>query len=65
MIQLDIDMCESCQLKKSKVRKSLVVRSIVSNDMNSRRQIDLIDMQSQSDGDKRFILNYQDHLTNL
>ena len=26
-------------------------------------QVDLIDMQSQQDGEYRFILNYQDHLT--
>lgn len=26
-------------------------------------QVDLIDMQSQRDGEYRFILNYQDHLT--
>ncbi|XP_060836383.1 KRAB-A domain-containing protein 2-like [Rhopalosiphum padi] len=31
--------------------------------MNSRCQIDLIDMQAQSDGEYKFILVYQDHLT--
>ncbi|XP_063875848.1 KRAB-A domain-containing protein 2-like [Scylla paramamosain] len=33
--------------------------------MNSRAQVDLIDMQSQPDGKHRFILNYQDHLTKM
>lgn len=31
--------------------------------MNSRCQVDLIDMQTQPDGDYKFILVYQDHLT--
>ena len=29
--------------------------------MNLRCQVDLIDMQSQPDGEFKFILNYQDH----
>ena len=31
--------------------------------MDSRAQVDLIDMQSQPDGDLKWILVYQDHLT--
>ena len=31
--------------------------------MNSRCQVDLIDMQSQPDGDYKWICVYQDHLT--
>ena len=62
-LQLFTDLCEECQLKKKKIRKSLVVKPIVSHDFNNRCQVDLIDMQSQPDGDFRFILNYQDHLT--
>jgi len=31
--------------------------------MNSRCQIDLIDTQAQPDGNYKFILVYQDHLT--
>ena len=31
--------------------------------MNSRGQVDLIDMQSQPDGNFKWILNYQDHFT--
>ena len=30
---------EECQLKKSSVRKSVVVKPIVSNSMNSRAQV--------------------------
>jgi hypothetical protein len=35
----------------------------VSKDFNSRGQVDLVDMQSMPDGNYRFIMNYQDHLT--
>ena len=62
-LQLFTDLCEDCQLKKKKVRKSLVVKPIVSYDFNNRCQVDLIDMQAQPDGEFKFILNYQDHLT--
>ena len=36
---------------------------IYSSTLNSRGQMDLIDMQSAADGEWRWILNYQDHLT--
>ncbi|KAI6648407.1 hypothetical protein LOD99_14085 [Oopsacas minuta] len=58
-----LQLCEKCQLKKSKVRKSLVVKPIISNQLNSRCQVDLIDMQSQPDGKYKYIMTYQDHLT--
>ncbi|XP_025261981.1 KRAB-A domain-containing protein 2-like [Camponotus floridanus] len=52
-----------CQLKKKIPKHGLVVQLILSDYMNSRCQVDLIDMQSESDKDYRFIMNYQDHLT--
>ncbi|XP_068205289.1 KRAB-A domain-containing protein 2-like [Palaemon carinicauda] len=64
-ITLFLQYYEECQLKKSSVRKSVVVKPIVSNSMNSRAQVDLIDMQSQPDGKYHFIFNYQDHLTKM
>ena len=63
VIQMYVDLCETCALKKRKVRKSIVVKPIISNIMNSRCQVDLIDMQSQPDDDFKWICNYQDHLT--
>ena len=63
ILQMYCELCEECQLKKNKVRKSLVIKPIVSTALNSRCQVDLIDMQSQKDGEFRHILNYQDHLT--
>lgn len=55
--------CENCQRKASAPKKGLVVKPILSNDMNSRCQVDLIDMQSSPDGEFKFIMVYQDHLT--
>ena len=51
--------------KKSKVlKKGLVVKPMVFSEMNSRAQVDLIDMQSQADGGEyRWTFVYQDHLT--
>lgn len=43
--------------------KNLVVKPMVFSNLNSRCQVDLIDYQSQPDGDYKFILTYQDHLT--
>ena len=54
----------STSWKKSKVpKKGLVVKSMIFSEMNSRAQVDLIDMQSQPDGELKWILVYQDHLT--
>jgi len=35
---------------------------MIFSEMNSRAQVDLIDMQSQVDGEYRFIMVYQDHV---
>ncbi|XP_051167059.1 KRAB-A domain-containing protein 2-like [Leptopilina boulardi] len=63
IIDIYLSLCEECQLKKKTKKRGLVVRPILSSQMNSRCQVDLIDMQSEKDGEFRFILNYQDHLT--
>ena len=62
-IMIYLNLCETCQKKSSIKKKGLVIRPIISNEMNSRCQIDLIDMQSQADNDFKFIYVYQDHLT--
>ncbi|CAF1326926.1 unnamed protein product [Adineta steineri] len=64
-VKLFISECNECKIKRAKPRNSskLVIRSIISNDFNSRGQVDLIDMQSSPDGEFKFILNYQDHFT--
>ena len=56
-MMLYLSLCVPC-LKKSKVPKNgLMIKPIIFSEMNSRAQVDLIDMQSQ------WIPPYQDHLT--
>lgn len=62
-IRIFLSYCEVCQQKKGCARKGVVVNPILSPHMNSRCQVDLIDFQSQPDGEYRFIFVYQDHLT--
>lgn len=52
-----------CQKKLKVLRKGLVIKPMIFSEMNSRCQVDLIDMQSQEDRGFKFILVYQDHLT--
>lgn len=58
MAKLFIVTCENCQLKRNKTKKGIVVKPIVLNHLNSRYQIDLIDLQTRPYGDCSF-----DHLT--
>jgi hypothetical protein len=53
---------EPCQKKQKTLKKGIIVKPILHNEMNSRCQVDLIDMQSNPDHDMIFILVYQDHL---
>jgi hypothetical protein len=63
-LELFKELCEECQLKKRKLAsKGLVVKPIVSMEFNSRGQMDLIDMQSLSYDDHRYIMVYQDNMT--
>ena len=50
--------CETCALKKSKARRGVVVKPILTQNVMSKGQVDLIDMQSQPDGELKFILKY-------
>jgi len=62
-VDLYLSLCELCQLKHKETRKGLVVKPIISNEFNSRCQVDLIDFQSNADEFFKFIMVYQDHLT--
>ena len=42
--------------------KGTVVKPIIAKDFNSRADVDLIDMQSMSQGQFKWIMVYQDHL---
>ena len=44
-------------------KKGTVVKPMVFSHLNSRCQVELIDFQSQPNGNYKFILVYQDHLT--
>lgn len=64
IIKQFIEQCERCTEKTKKVYSTgIVVRPIISKDLNSRAQIDLIDYQSLPDGQYKFILHYKEHLT--
>ena len=59
-----VSFCEECNRKKNKTsKKSIVVKPIRSNMVNERVQVDLIDMQSDPDGEYKWILNMQDHFS--
>ena len=63
-VTLFISFCEECERRRNRANsRCIVVKPIRSSDMNSRGQVDLIDMQSQPDGNFKWILNYQDHFT--
>lgn len=63
MIGLYLSMCDVCQQKKTNKKRGLVSKPILHSEMNSRCQVDLIDFQTQPDGNYKFIMVYQDHLT--
>ena len=63
IIMLYLNLCITCQKKGSTTKKGLVVRPILSSEMNLRCQVELIDIQAQPDKIFKFILVYQDHLT--
>jgi hypothetical protein len=64
MISTFLSMCETCQeKKKTKKKKGLVSKPILYSEMNSCCQVDLTDMESQTDHEFKFIMVYQDHLT--
>jgi len=58
-INIYIKMCGDCELKKARVRKSLVVKPITEKNYNDRMQADLIDLQTTKDGEFKYILNMQ------
>lgn len=63
-VELFKSFCKVCQEKtKRQKTKGVVVRPILSSDFSSRGQVDLIDFQSMDDGQYKWIMVYQDHLT--
>ena len=64
-ILLYLSLCVLCFRSLKVPKKGLVIKPIIFSEINSRAQVDLIDMQNQPDGHLKWILVYQDHLTNL
>ena len=62
-IMLYLSLCVPFIKRLAVPKKGLVIKTMIFSKMNSRAQVDLIDMQSQPDGDLKWILVYQDHLT--
>nr|XP_025714346.1 SCAN domain-containing protein 3 [Callorhinus ursinus] len=63
VIMLYLTLCRSCQQKNSKLKKVLTSKPM--KEVNSRCQVDLIDMQLNPDGEYKFIMHYQDLRTKL
>ncbi|GFS65365.1 KRAB-A domain-containing protein 2 [Trichonephila clavipes] len=59
---LYLNLCKQCQRKHSAPKKG-IVKPMINSELNSRCQVDLIDMPSNRDGEYKFIMVYQDHLT--
>ena len=62
-VKMYISTCKTCEAKKIRPRSSLVAKPIITDDINRRAQVDLIDWHSEKSGEFAYILNYQDHLT--
>lgn len=58
-----LKLCKPCEEKGKNPKKGIVVKPILSKEFNERGQVDLVDYQSTPDGEFKFVLNYQDHLT--
>lgn len=63
IILVFLKCCETCIKRRVHPKKGLVVKPIITKEAYGRGQVYLIDMQTCKDGEFKFILNYQDHLT--
>ena len=63
IIMAFLSCCESCINKRGKLKKGLVVKPILTKEALARMQVDFIDLQSCPDGEMKYILHLQDHLT--
>ena len=64
VVELFKSLCVECMKKRKRMAtKGVVVRLILTGDYGSRGQVDLVDMQSMPNGQFKWIMVYQDHLT--
>ena len=65
IVELFKSFCSECMKKRKRTAiKGVVVRPILTKDYGSRGQVDLVDMQSMPSGNFKWIMVFQDHLTN-
>lgn len=62
-INIFLQLCKTCLSKKGFPNTGIVVKPIISDDFNRRGQVDLVDFQSSPDGEYKWMLQYQAHLT--
>ncbi|XP_063600553.1 uncharacterized protein LOC134776736 [Penaeus indicus] len=63
-LELFKSYCTTCQEKRKQSKTAgVVVKPLVSNELNSRGQVDLVDMQSLPQAQFRWVMVYQCHLT--
>ncbi|XP_043855942.1 KRAB-A domain-containing protein 2 [Dromiciops gliroides] len=63
VIVLYLTLCKQCHQKNPVPKRGLSAKPMTFKVICSRCQVDLIDMQSNTDGEFRFILSYLDDLT--
>ena len=62
-VEVYLRTCRACETKKCRPQDKTVTRPLLTDDINRRAQIDLIDWTSEKSDGYGYILNYQDHLT--
>ncbi|XP_046988642.1 KRAB-A domain-containing protein 2-like [Schistocerca americana] len=63
MINIYLSICETCQSKRSIKKMGHLSKPTLHSEMNSRCQVDLIDMQTQEDRGFKYTIVYQDQVT--
>jgi hypothetical protein len=63
IIIIFLNLCDHCQKKRQYYKNRFNCKPIVSSELNFRCQVDLIDLQTQPDGDYNFIMIYQNRHT--
>ncbi|RVE42516.1 hypothetical protein evm_012838 [Chilo suppressalis] len=65
-VEIFVSLCPACESKREErggSNKVIVTKPVVTCDFNSIGQVDLLDFQSCSDGEYKWLLNYQDYAT--
>lgn len=63
VIVLYLTLCKQCYQRNPVPKRGLVPQPMPFKDIDSRCQVETLDMQSNANGKFKFILYYQDHLT--